>query len=117
MNERLTADPGLIPVCLEGKRFTFRADSDFAACVARLAEEAMEQAENDNSGDRDYPEVAAFLCYVIDSLIGDGTIEELYGEETPDLFTLLTLLDAIIEAFDGYRKRRLTALNRKETAI
>ena len=104
-------DPGLVTLTLNGKRFSFRADSAFSARAAELAEEAEKKAAESEEGLCDYDEIAAFLSYVIDSLLGDGSVEALYGEEEePDAFTLLFWLDEIIGAFHRYRLNRLSRL-------
>ena len=117
MNKTTLHDPGLVTVTLNGRGFTFRADAAFSARAAELAEEAEKKAAESEDGLCDYDEIAAFLSYVIDSLLGDGAVDELYGEEeTPDAFTLLFWLDEIIAAFHRYRLNRLSRLKGKEAA-
>ena len=117
MNKSAIQDHGLITVTLNGRSFAFHADSDFAARAAELAEEAEKKAAESRQGLCDYDEIAAFLSYVIDSLLGDGAVDDLYGEDdTPDVFTLLFWLDEIIAAFHRYRVNRLSRLKGKEAA-
>ncbi len=106
-----TLDTGLLSVVIEGKTFPFRADSDFAAQVCLLGEEAERRAAIASAEERNDPvEVAAFLSYAIDCLLGDGAVEEIFGEEIPVVLPLLDILDRITRIFCDYRRSRLAAL-------
>ena len=104
-------DPGVITLHIGGHRFSFRADSDFAERACQLGEEAERRAALASAEERQKPhEVASFLSYAIDTLIGAGPIETLFGEAVPEILDLLDILNYILDAFHTYRNRRLSRL-------
>lgn len=110
MKER-KLDTGILTVSFEGHDFSFRSDSAFAEQVADLAEEAERRAVMASAEDRHDPvETAAFLSYAVDSLLGDGTIETIFGEDLPEILPLLDILEGIMEVFHQYRTARIAAL-------
>ncbi len=109
--KELKLDPGILSIAIEGRDFTFRADSAFAERVAELAREAERRIVMASAEERhDAVEVAAFLSYAVDSLLGDGTVEAIFGEEMPEILSLLDILDVIMNAFHAYRASRIAKL-------
>ncbi len=106
-----TLDPGILSLSIEGRKYTFQADSAFAEQVAILAEEAERRADMASADSRqNASEVAAFLSYAIDSLLGNGTVATVFGENEPEILSLLDILDGIMETFRQYRAGRLAKL-------
>ena len=107
----LKLDPALLSVMIEGKTFSFRADSDFAALIHELGTEAERRANMSSADERNDPvEAAAFLSYAIDCLLGDGAVDTIFGGTDPDTLSLLDILDHIMRVFLEYRAARLAAL-------
>ena len=104
----LTLDPGIVTLIINNRKLSFHADSDFAERVSALATEASERAEVARlTHSRNPKQVTEFLASAIDYLIGEGTVEELFAEKTPDVLDLMDILDAVADAFHNYRMTRL----------
>ncbi len=99
-----------IPLCINGKEFSFIPNSEFAERLSALADEAGKRAEECKSSGEDTCEASAFLSYAVDTLIGDGAVEKIFGDTLPDPFDLCDILGYIADAFHSYRKRRLMRL-------
>lgn len=99
-----------IPLCINGKEFSFVPDSDFAERLSLLADEAGKRAEECKDKENDATEASAFLSYAIDTLIGDGAVEKIFGDVLPDSLDLCEILGYIADAFHSYRRRRLNRL-------
>ena len=99
-----------IPLCINGEEFHFIPDSDFAERLSLLAGEAGKRAEECKDKGEDACEASAFLSYAVDTLIGDGAVERIFGDTLPDPIDLCDILGYISDAFHSYRKRRLRRL-------
>ena len=99
-----------IPLCINGKEFSFIPDSDFASRLSMLANEAGKRAEECKESGEDECEASAFLSYAIDTLIGDGAVDKIFGDDLPDPIDLCDILCYIADAFHSYRKRRIKRL-------
>lgn len=99
-----------IPLCINGKEFSFIPDSDFAEHLSLLAKEAGERAEECKDTGEDTTEASAFLSYAVDTLLGDGAVEKIFGDVLPDPLDLCDILGYIADAFHAYRRRRLNRL-------
>jgi hypothetical protein len=109
--KELKLDPALLEIAIEGQIYPFRADSAFAERVAELAGEAERRSAMASAEDRNDPvETAAFLSYAVDSLLGDGTVEAIFGEDIPEILPLLDILDGIMTVFCDYRAARIAKL-------
>ena len=106
----LTIEAPRIPLCINGKEFSFVPDSEFASRLSLLAAEAGERAEACKDKGEDACEASAFLSYAVDTLIGDGAVEKIFGDILPDPIDLCDILGYIADAFHSYRKRRLKHL-------
>ncbi len=109
MNSLIIETPK-IQLCINGKEFSFVPNSEFAERLSLLADEAGKRAEECNETGGDTCEASAFLSYAIDTLIGDGAIETIFGDILPDPLDLCDILGYIADAFHSYRKRRLKRL-------
>jgi hypothetical protein len=115
--KELNLDSGVLRVKVDGKELSFRCDTEFAENAANLAEEAERRAMLAKAHNKNTPyETSAFLSYAIDTLVGDGTVETLFGEDLPDAVALCEVLSLIIDAFDEYRRARLSRLTEGVTA-
>ena len=93
---------------VNGKTFYFTPDSEFAIRLSELASEASRRAELCHRlCIFDGSEAKEFLCLAIDSLIGDGTVEDIFGDTDPDVMDLCDVLGIISSAFHEYRMMRL----------
>ena len=99
-----------IPLCINGKEFSFVPDSEFAERLSLLADEAGKRAEACKKTGEDGYEASAFLSYAVDTLIVDGAVEKIFGDTLPDPIDLCDILGYIADAFHSYRKRRLRRL-------
>ena len=109
--KKLNLNPGILSVSREGHDFTFRADSAFAERVTELAGEAERRtAMAAAEGRHNEAEVTAFLSHAVDSLLGEGASDIIFGEDTPEILTLLDVLDVIMNAFREYRAARIAKL-------
>lgn len=107
MNNYVIED-NTVRLTVNGKEISFRADSEFSSRLASLANEAAEKKENCENDDE--IEVSAFLSYVLDTLIGDGTVEKLFGDILPDPLDLCDVISFVADAFGDYRRRRIAAI-------
>ena len=104
----ITRDPGIVSLRIHGREMSFHADSDFAERLSQLAAEASERAEvAKRLGSRDPKQVRAFLSHAVDVLLGEGTVDDLFGEELPEVLDLMEILTGVADAFHGYRAERL----------
>jgi len=109
--KELKLDPALLAIAIEGHVYTFRADAAFAERVAQLAGEAERRSAMASAEERNDPVgTAAFLSYAVDSLLGDGTVETIFGADIPEILPLLDILDGIMTVFCDYRAARITQL-------
>lgn len=109
--KQLTIEDATVRFRINGIEFSFVADSEFSLRLSELAREASERADLCGSNEiYDGSEATAFLCYAIDSLIGDGTIERIFGDTCPDPIDLCDILGIISEAFHEYRTLRLNRI-------
>ena len=99
-----------IPLCINGKEFSFIPDSDFAERLSLLADEAGKRAAECEDEREDLTEASAFLSYAVDTLIGDGAVEKIFGDVLPDPLDLCDILGYIADAFHSYRRSRLNRL-------
>ena len=99
-----------IPLCINGHEFSFVPDSGFAEKLSLLADEAGKRAEESKGKGEDLCEASAFLSYAVDTLIGDGAVETIFGDVLPDPIDLCDILGYVADAFHSYRRRRLRAL-------
>ena len=109
--KELKFHPGILSLRIAGKEFQVKPDSCFAEQLSLLAEEAGRRAAIAASSKATGEEILEFLSYAIDSLVGEGTIELLFGEEEPDLFDLCDILSYLCDCFSEYRRERLARLN------
>ncbi len=109
--KELKLDPAVLTVWIDGQEFTFRADTAFTKRVAELAAEAERRTAMASAvGRHNEAEVAAFLSHAVDSLLGDGASEIIFGEDVPEILSLLDILDVIMNAFREYRASRIARL-------
>lgn len=109
--KELQLNPGILSVSIEGHDFTFRADSAFTERVAALAGEAERRtAIAAAEGRHNEAEVAAFLSHAVDSLLGAGASDTIFGGDVPEILSLLDILDVIMNAFREYRASRIAKL-------
>ncbi len=107
----LNITPVSIPLCVNGHEFSFVPDSDFAERLSMLAKEAGKRAETCKKKGDNVCDASAFLSYAVDTLIGDGAVETIFGEDTaPDPIDLCDILSYIADAFHAYKNRRLKRL-------
>ena len=99
-----------IPLCINGKEFSFIPDSEFAERLSMLADEAGKRAEECKETGEDLNEASAFLSYAVDTLIGDGAVEKIFGDSLPDPIDLCDILGYVADAFHSYRRRRIKRL-------
>ena len=105
-------DDSLISLNINGHVFTIRADSELAERVAMLAGEASVKADNARECDeRDISGVCGFLCRIVNTLIGENTVETVFGDEEPDVFDLCDIISYVCDEFSEYRRKRLKRLN------
>ena len=96
---------------INGKTYYFYADNEFASLLSSLAEEATSRAEICHSlCITDGSEAMEFLCQAIDTLVGDGTVEDIFGDSDPNVFDLCEVLGIISAAFHEYRDERLNRI-------
>ena len=110
MMNNLIIEAPRIPLCINGNEFFFVPDSEFAERLSHLASEAGTRAEECKDKGEDACEASAFLSYAVDTLIGDGAVEKIFGDVLPDPIDLCDILGYIADAFHSYRKRRLHRL-------
>ena len=109
--KELKLDSGMLEIAIEGRTYPFRADVAFAERVAELTGEAERRSAMASAEERNDPvETAAFLSYAVDSLLGDGTVEAVFGEDMPEILPLLDILDGIMTVFCHYRAARIAKL-------
>ncbi len=108
--KELNLDNGMLEVRVNGLTLTFRADSAFAEKTDRLGKEAEERAAAAAAGRRDPDGVAAFLCRALDTLLGEGTVASIFGDEPPEILDLLDVLDLVMSEFHRYRTARIGRL-------
>lgn len=94
-----------IPIRISGKVYTLSATPSLTDTVAALADEAVRLSMLTESG-KCAGVTAGFLSRAIDELIGEGTVDDIFGEEEPDLFGLCEIITLIAESFGEYRQRR-----------
>lgn len=105
------SDDSRLVLNISGHTFTILANSDLAERVALLAGEAALRADAAHeSGEYDIGGVCGFLCRIIDSLVGEGTVETIFGDDEPDVFDLCDIISYICDEFSAYRRRRLSRL-------
>lgn len=97
-----------IPLSINGIAFSFNADSEFSKKLAALADEVSRK--KDESKNEDEVDVSAFLSYIVDSLLGDGAVEAIFGDILPDPLDLCDIISYVADAFGDYRRRRIAAL-------
>lgn len=104
----ISRDPGIVSLLIHGREMSFRADAAFAHRLSLLATEASERAAVAKMTRSYQPkQVCEFLHTAIDTLLGEGTVASLFGEETPELLDLMDILTGVADAFHGYRAERL----------
>lgn len=99
-----------IPLCINGHEFSFVPNSEFAERLSLLADEAGKRADRCKEEKEDACEASAFLSYAVDTLIGDGAVEKIFGDVLPDPVDLCDILGYIADVFHSYRKRRIKRL-------
>ena len=104
---KLVTDNSKVLLNINGKEFSFIADSDFAQRLSELASEAGKRAKDCKEHGDTEVDASAFLSYAVDTLIGDGTVEQIFGDILPDPIDLCDVLGYIADAFHAYRKKRL----------
>lgn len=107
MNNYTTRD-NCIPLSINGVAFSFNADSEFSKKLSALADEVSNKKKDSESDDE--VDVSAFLSYIVDSLLGDGAVERIFGDILPDPLDLCDIISYVADAFGDYRKRRIAAL-------
>lgn len=104
----LTFPDSTIPLCIAGKKFTVRPDRRFSETVRQLSRESERLAEL--AADGSSIEAEAFLCRAVDSLLGEGAVAVMFGEEEPDLFDLCDVIGYLCDRLSEYRDARLRRL-------
>ncbi len=102
MKELITHD-ARIYLTINGKDFSFTANSEFAEKLSLLAAEAEKLANEGAS----LTDASAFFSYAVDLLIGDGAVERLFDKDLPDPLDLCDILGYISDAFHSYRRERI----------
>ncbi len=98
-------------VTINGIDFPFIADSTFAMKISSLAKEALKRADMCAlTGCNDYTEASKFLSHAVDTLIGEGSTQKIFGTEIPDPVDLCDVLGLIADIFHGYRRERIRRL-------
>ena len=93
-----------VSVTLYGNAFTFLADSDFSLRLEALADETARRAALTATDRRRDPEAtAAFLMHVLETLLGSGTANQLYGEVLPDPLVVCNDVCTVIDAYHAFR--------------
>lgn len=101
----------LVSLTVFDHTLSFRADADFAMHLRDLAEEAERRAILARAENRNDPHsTAAFLIRAVDTLLGTGTVDRLFPEQSPDVFDLCEILCEVTNAFHAYRQRRMSRL-------
>ena len=98
-----------IPVRISGRTYTLYATPELSDTVATLADEAIRLSMLTGNGKRSGV-TADFLAGAIDGLLGEGTVNEIFGDSEPDLFGLCDILGFIAERFGDYRDMRYNQL-------
>lgn len=101
--KELIIDDAKIFITINGKDFSFTADSEFAEKLSLLASEAEKLADEGAS----LTDASAFFSYAVDLLIGDGAVERLFDKDLPDPLDLCDVLGYISDAFHSYRRNRI----------
>lgn len=101
----LTLESCKIPIRISGKTYPLYATPSLSDTVAALADEAIRLSMLTENGKRSGV-TAGFLSRAIDELIGEGAVDDIFGDTEPDLFGLCEILTFITESFGEYRKRR-----------
>ncbi len=109
MNKLITEDSRIF-LNINGKEFSFVADSEFARRLSDLAAEAGKRAKDCKECGDDEIDASAFLSYAVDTLIGDGAVERIFGDILPDPLDLCDILGYIADAFHAYRKKRINKI-------
>ncbi len=100
---------GTIELFISGHSFTIKADSSFAETLSQLSEDAEYRAMlASESGS--YSKTTEFLCYIIDTILGKGSVEAIFSEAEPNVFDLCEIIDYVCDEFSKYRKNRLDRL-------
>ena len=109
--KELILDDCIINIKVNGLQFGFIPDTIFASKLSQLANEASRRAALCKmSGANDGNEASRFLSYVVDTLLGEGTVETIFGDTAPSPFDLCEIIDTISCEFHSYVKNRLDKL-------
>lgn len=109
--KELILDDCIINIKVNGLQFGFIPDTVFASKLQALADEASKRANLCRiSGANDGSEASKFLSYVVDTLLGEGTVETIFGDTAPSPFDLCEIIDTISCEFHSYVKNRLDKL-------
>lgn len=102
---------GYIPLFIGGNEFLIKPDSNFAKTLSSLSKEADVRADLAKHNGS-HKKTSDFLCYVIDSLLGDNSCNRIFGDSEPDIFDLCDIISYICDSFSEYRSFRLSRLNK-----
>ena len=106
--KQLILEATAVSFSINGKGYSFVPDSEFATMLSELAAEADRRADVCHElCITDGSEAKEFLCQAIDALIGDGTVEDIFGNTDPTPEDLCDVLGLISSAFHEYRRQRL----------
>lgn len=95
---------------ISGMDFDFIADTEFCKKLTSLADEASYKRRFGTVHGGNIDDAIGFLTHIIDTLIGEGTVESIYGGESPDPYALLDIINNISDAFHTYVKRRIRVI-------
>lgn len=94
-----------IPVWINGRTYTLLAVPELTETLSKLANEAARLSSLTADGGRSGV-AAGFLARAIDTLLGEGTVDEVFGGREPDLFGLCEIITYIAARFGNYREMR-----------
>lgn len=108
--ERFRFKKMILPIDIEGMRFDIEMTAKFGAKLRYLAQKSLREADAiekiKDPGTRNARTVS-FLSGVIDAILGDGAIERIFSDRTPDLFDLSDMLLYICDTYNEYQQRRI----------
>ncbi len=105
-------DDSYLSLNIGGHVFKVQATSRLAERVRLLAGEASEKADEARENcEGDFRGVEDFLRCIVDTLIGEGTVDTVFGSDEPDVFDLCEIISYVCDEFSSYRRRRLLRLD------
>lgn len=98
----------ILSLNIDGNLFEVTMTPDFSGKLKELSAEAGIMARGiigtPSSGSA---EVSAFLSYIIDTLVGEGTTDIIFRSRERDVFDLYDIISYICDEFSDYRLARL----------